>query len=43
LFVSAVKRTKDFEEIEKKLISLKLDYRIFSSTIRLRESKWTDS
>ncbi len=43
LFVSAVKRTKDFEEIEKKLISLKLDYRIFSSTIRLRESKWTDT
>ncbi|MES2466948.1 MAG: Verru_Chthon cassette protein C [Verrucomicrobiota bacterium] len=43
LFVSGVKRTKDFEEIEKKLIALKLDYRIFSSTIRLRESKWTDT
>ena len=43
LFVSGVKLTKDFEEIEKKLLALKLDYRIFSSTIRLRESKWTDS
>ncbi len=33
LFVSGLKRTKDFEEIEKKLITLNLDYRIFSHAI----------
>lgn len=43
LFSKASKMTKDFEEIELKLKSLGLEYRIFSTTIRLRESKWTDS
>jgi len=43
LFTRAIKLSKDYEEIELKLKSLRLDYRIFSTTIRLRESKWTDS
>lgn len=43
LFGKADKQIKDFEEIEKYLTEIGLDYRIFSTTIRLRESKWTDS
>ena len=43
LFSRAIKLSKDYEEIELKLKSLRLDYRIFSTTIRLRESKWTDT
>ena len=43
LFTKGNKLTKDFEEIEERLTKLRLEYRIFSSTIRLRESKWTDS
>jgi uncharacterized protein (TIGR02599 family) len=43
LFQDATKSVKDFDTIEKKLRSLRLEYRIFNSTIRLRESKWTDT
>ena len=43
LFTDVKKFTKDFDEVEKKLRKLKIEYRIFNSTIRLRESKWTDS
>ena len=43
LFISADKRTKDFDEAEKKLRSLGLEYRIFNTSIRLRESKWSDT
>lgn len=43
LFTKGAKRDEDFEEVEKLLKTLKLEYRIFSTSIRLRESKWTDS
>ena len=43
IFNKAINLTKDFEEIETKLKALGLEYRIFSTTIRLRESKWTDT
>jgi len=43
LFTKGSKREKDFEEVEKKLRLLNIEYRVFSSTIRLRESKWVDS
>lgn len=42
LFTRAKSRVKDLEEVESKLRILKLDYRIFNSSIRLRESKWED-
>lgn len=42
-FTKASDFTEDMNSFEEKLTSLKLDYRIFSTTIRLRESKWTDS
>ncbi len=43
LFTQADKRAKDFDECEKRLRSLGLEYRIFNTSIRLRESKWTDT
>ncbi len=43
LFTKGTNLVKDFEEVEKLLLALGLDYRIFSTTIRLRESKWTDT
>lgn len=42
LFERANKMVKDYEELESRLTSLGLEYRIFSNTVRLRESKWTD-
>ncbi len=42
LFARASKKDEDLVEIETKLRSLQLDYRIFNSSIRLRESKWED-
>lgn len=39
-FGKASQFDKDMEDLEKKLVELKLDYRIFSTSIRLRESKW---
>ncbi len=41
LFIKGSKLVEDFDEIEKLLRALKLDYRIFNTSIRLRESKWT--
>lgn len=43
LFAKGNNLTKDIAEVEKLLGALNLEYRIFSTTIRLRESKWTDS
>ena len=42
LFLRAANKDKDIDELETKLRSLKLDYRVFNSSIRLRESKWED-
>jgi uncharacterized protein (TIGR02599 family) len=42
-FTKGTKYAQDFDEIEKLLRKLGLDYRIFNSSIRLRESKWVDS
>lgn len=43
LFTKGIKIQDDFDEVEKLLKALKLEYRIFSTSIRLRESKWTDT
>ena len=43
LFIKADKFNADLDEVEIKLKKLGLEYRVFSTTIRLRESKWTDS
>lgn len=39
-FKKASQFDKDMDDLEKKLVTLKIDYRIFSTSIRLRESKW---
>jgi uncharacterized protein (TIGR02599 family) len=33
---------KDLKTLKDKLVSKKLDYRIFNTSLRIRESKWTD-
>ncbi|MDB6071149.1 MAG: Verru Chthon cassette protein [Verrucomicrobiales bacterium] len=43
LFTKGAKLEEDFTEAEEILKTLKLEYRIFSTSIRLRESKWTDT
>ncbi|RYD37030.1 MAG: Verru_Chthon cassette protein C [Verrucomicrobiaceae bacterium] len=42
-FVNAIKFTEDLKGLQDKLTSLKLDWRIFSASIRLREAKWIDN
>jgi uncharacterized protein (TIGR02599 family) len=34
---------KDLDEVEKVLTAKKLEYRVFNTSLRIRESKWTDS
>lgn len=43
LFTKANVLAKDVEALEKHLTELKLEYKIFSSSIRLREAKWIDN
>lgn len=43
LFVRALNREVDLEEVETKLRALRIDFRIFTSSIRLRESRWEDT
>ncbi len=42
LFKKAKDFRKDLETVEKILKEKKLDYRIFNTSLRIRESKWTD-
>jgi uncharacterized protein (TIGR02599 family) len=42
----AFKKTEDFRKdlkaLEDKLLEKKIDYRVFNTSLRIRESKWTD-
>jgi uncharacterized protein (TIGR02599 family) len=42
-FLQADKFNQDLQSLEDDLQRRKLDYRIFSTSIRLRESRWSDN